>query len=111
MLLPQPVTLLQLAGLDAAELRLVPASSVAVVRSRPGGNYRLLAHGDTGTWNGGAPPSYARIFIYERPAPVSNLLLAIGLIVLVVAVGVYRDARFEAARWEGSRFKPTGGKK
>ena len=83
----------------------------AVVRSLPGGNYRLLAHGDTGTWNGGAPPSYARIFIYERPAPVSNLLLAIGLIVLVVAVGVYRDARFEAARWEGSRFKPTGGKK
>ena len=66
----------------------------------------MLAGGETGTWNAGAAPAYAEVRILDRPAPASNLLLAIGLVLLVPALYVGLGYRFEVKRWDQSDFSP-----
>jgi hypothetical protein len=78
----------------------------ALIRSIPPGQYMLLAHGETGTWNNGQPPQSATVRIYARPAPISNFLLALGLIIATSAIYVGLMYRYEAKRWSDSAYSP-----
>lgn len=78
----------------------------ALIRSIPAGRYMLLAHGETGTWNNGQPPQSAAVRIYLRSAPISNFLLALGLIITTGAIYVGLMYRYEAKRWSDSLYSP-----
>ena len=74
----------------------------ALVRSIPTGTYTLIANAETGTWSTGAAPTYAEIEVLERPAPVSNLMFALAVVLGIAALYVWLGRRFEARRWENS---------
>jgi hypothetical protein len=66
----------------------------------------LLAHGETGAWSNGKPPESATVRIYVRAAPISNLLLALGLIITLAAIYVGLMYRYEAKRWSDNAYSP-----
>jgi len=78
----------------------------ALIRSIPAGKYMLLAHGETGAWSNGKPPESATVRIYVRAAPISNLLLALGLIITLAAIYVGLMYRYEAKRWSDNAYSP-----
>lgn len=84
---------------------------ITTVRSIPRGSYRMLAKGETGTWNGGPPPTSATLTLTTHPASGANLALAIAVIVGLAAIQVWRAARFEALRWEDSAYTQAGNAK
>jgi hypothetical protein len=79
-----------------------------LVRSVPAGTYMLLATGQAGTWNDGSAPPRADVFIYERPAPGSNLVAMLLATLLIPAFYLWRSHAFEVRRWADSDYSPYG---
>jgi hypothetical protein len=80
--------------------------STNTVRSIPAGHYKVLVSRERGTWNSSTAPDRAFLQIREVPAPVSNFLLALGVIFALMASFVWWAYRLEAKRWENSDFAP-----
>jgi hypothetical protein len=68
----------------------------------------LLATGQAGTWNDGSAPPRADVFIYERPAPGSNLVAMLLATLLIPAFYLWRSHAFEVRRWADSDYSPYG---
>ena len=81
-------------------------ASTTTVRSIPAGHYKVLVSKEKGTWNSPVQPDRAYLQITQVPAPVDNLMLALGIVFGLMGLFVWWGYRVEAQRWENSDFAP-----